>query len=189
MPHYYGQNREDEWIDKNLPLPEKGFYVDIGCEHPSNHSNTAFLRDRGWKGLAVDGNRRTAGLWKNIPAFRCAVISSHAIVNFHEDSKTPGWSRISNDGEMRGAITIEELLEFEQVYKIDFLSVDVEGSEMEVLQSFDFEKHDPSILIVEYNAAHLPTVQWFDSPIPPFMRSKGYELKQTFGIANMVFAK
>ena len=57
MPTYYGQNREDEWIDKNLPLPEKGFYVDIGCEHPFNHSNTAFLRDRGWKGLAIDGNR------------------------------------------------------------------------------------------------------------------------------------
>ena len=186
---YYGQNREDEWIDKNLPLPDKGFYVDIGCEHPFNHSNTAFLRDRGWKGLAIDGNRETAKLWINIPDFRCAVISSHAIVNFREDSKTPGWSRISQMGEMRGAITIEELLEFEHVYKIDFLSVDVEGSEMKVLQSFNFEKHDPSIVIVEYNAAHLPIVEALVSPIPPFMMSKGYELRNVFGYVNMVFAK
>ena len=186
---YYGQNREDEWIDKNLPLPDKGFYVDIGCEHPFNHSNTAFLRDRGWKGLAIDGNRETAKLWINIPDFRCAVISSHAIVNFREDSKTPGWSRISQMGEMRGAITIEELLEFEHIIKIDFLSVDVEGLEMEVLQSFDFEKHDPSIVIVEYNAAHLPVVKANDSPILDLMEDKGYMLKKIFVPVNMVFAK
>ena len=76
-------------------------------------------------------------------------------------------------GEMRGAITIEELLDFEHVYKIDFLSVDVEGAEMEVLQSFDFEKHDPSVVIVEYNAPHLANRRSEDSPIPDFMRSKG----------------
>ncbi len=194
MPTYYGQNREDEWIDKNLPLPGKGFYVDIGCGHPFTTSNTAFLRDRKWDGLAIDGFRGWEEDWRNIPAFYCAVIVSpysDKRVFFKEDHDNPYWSRIS-DKELptfRLATTIETILSDKKIGRIDFLSVDTEGTELEVLESFNFERHNPPVVVAEFNAAHLPIVEPQDSPIPDFMRSKGYELKRTFGIVNMVFAK
>ncbi len=182
---YYAQNREDKWIAENLPLPEKGFYVDVGCGHPFTTSNTAFLRDRKWEGLAIDGNRTWAEDWKHIPAFCCAVIASQPEVLFCENA---WWSRIGI-GTSRSAETLEAILERFSVGKIDFLSVDVEGSEFEILQSFDFDLHDPSIVVAEYNAMHLPIVEPEQSPIPDFMADKGYFLEKVFGCVNMVFAK
>jgi len=187
----YSQNQEDLWIALNLPLPEKGFYVDIGCGHPFTTSNTAFLRDRKWEGLAIDGSPLWADEWKDIPAFRCVIISDKSgEVLFKIDDDNPYWSRIADKGSRRHALTIEEVLEIEDVGKIDFLSVDTEGTELEVLKSFNFEYHDPPIIIVEYNAAHLPIIEHpFDSPIPWFMRGKGYLLKKVFPPVNMIFSK
>ncbi len=90
---------------------------------------------------------------------------------------------------MRGTITIEELLDHENVGKIDFMSLDVEGNEMDVLSMFDFEKHVPSIVIVEYNAAHLPITFPSNSPIPYLMKARGYKLRKTFEPVNMIFTK
>lgn len=188
---YYSQNREDKWIAENLGhlLPEKGFYVDIGCAHPFETSNTAFLRDRKWDGLAVDGDRRRIAEWEGIPAFRCSIISDHHVVKFLESEVT--WhSRIDPDhGETAFGITLDELLEAEEVGKIDFLSVDTEGTEFEVLQMVNWEKHEPTIVVAEYNAQHLPIVKFDQSPILPFMLTNGYELKHIFEPINMIFAK
>lgn len=185
---YYAQNREDQWIAENLPLPEKGFYVDIGCGDPFVTSNTAFLRDRKWEGLAVDGNLGWAKSWDNIPAFNYAVVSTQPEVYFLED-QTPYWSRIDLGGKLREAETIEQLLARFEIGKFDLLSVDTEGTEFEIIQSFDFSKHDPSIVIVEYNAGHLPIVEAKDSPIPYFMSLVGYRWEKTFPPVNMIFAK
>lgn len=188
-PLYYAQNREDQWIAENLPLPEKGFYVDIGAGHPFTTSNTAFLRDRKWEGLAIDGNLAWAPEWDGIPAFHSAVISSQPSVSFYESQDNPYWSRICENGQWREAETIEQLLERFGIFKFDFLSVDTEGTEFEILQMFDFEKHDPQIVVAEYNAAHLPIVEPEDSPIPPFMRKQGYRLRHAFHPVNMIFTR
>ncbi len=187
MIKYYSQNGEDEWIDQHLSLPIKGFYLDIGCGHPTQTSNTAFLRDRKWEGLAIDGSGQWAADWLDIPDFMCAVIATKSgIVRFKDDK---WWGRINPEGGERIATTIEGLLNRQKVRKIDFLSVDLEGSELDILKTFDFEKHDPPIVIAEYNAAHLPHVEATDSLIPAFMQSKGYSLKRVFEPANMIFTK
>jgi FkbM family methyltransferase len=189
-PLYYAQNREDKWIAENLPLPDKGFYVDIGCGHPFTTSNTAFLRDRKWDGLAIDGSPIWADEWKDIPAFRCSVISSkEGPAAFRIDPDNAYWSRIDDNGSKRYARTIESVLPEESIDDIDFLSIDTEGTELEVIQSFDFYRHGPSIVVVEYNAAHLPIVEPNESPIPAFMRSKGYTMEHVFPPVNMIFAK
>jgi hypothetical protein len=188
MPNYYGQNREDEWICANVELPTHGFYVDVGCGHPFTTSNTAFLRDRKWNGLAIDGHRGWESEWADIPAFTVAVIASQPEVLFYEDSGNPYWSRLGK-GSKRAAETIEELLERFKVKEFDFLSVDTEGSEHEVIQSFDFKLHNPKVVIVEYNAAHIPIVGPDQSPIPAFMEIKGYTLRKVFPPVNMIFTR
>ncbi len=188
MIQYYSQNGEDEWIDHHLSLPIKGFYLDIGCGHPTQTSNTAFLRDRKWQGLAIDGNGAWASDWPDSPHFHCAVISPlSGTVTFKEDS---WWGRIgASGGEYREGVAIEEFLQRFGIRKIDLLSVDLEGSELDILKTFDFNYHDPPIAIVGYNAVHLPIVEPSDSPIPAFMQSKGYSLCHTFEPTNMIFTK
>jgi hypothetical protein len=188
-PLYYAQNREDKWIAENLPLPDKGFYVDIGCGHPFTTSNTAFLRDRKWDGLAIDGSPIWADEWRDIPAFHCAIIANKPQVGFRIDPDNAYWSRIDENATRREADDIESFLFRFGVGKIDFLSVDTEGTELDVLWSFNFKKHSPPIVIVEYNAAHLPIVEPNNSPIPAFMRSKGYTMEHVFPPVNMIFAK
>lgn len=185
----YAQNGEDVWIVENLPLPDSGFYVDIGCAHPFECSNTAFLRDRKWEGLAIDGNLVWAKEWDNIPAFHYAVISTKPEVYFLDDPEVPYYSRIDRAGRLKEAETIERLLERFEIGKFDFLSLDTEGTEFEILQSFDFEKHSPSIVVVEYNAQHIPIVQPHESPILHFMLDKGYGLVGVFEPVNMIFSK
>ena len=185
----YAQNGEDKWIVENLPLPDKGFYVDIGCGHPFIGSNTAFLRDRKWEGLAVDANRGWAQEWQDIPAYHYAVISNEPEVLFLEHPSVPEYSRVDQRGKLCKAETIEQLLARFEIGKFDFLSVDTEGSELEIVQSFNFNKHRPEIVIVEYNAAHLPLVDHKNSVIPYVMQDKGYRLASVFPPVNMIFVR
>lgn len=185
MRYFYSQQREDEWIAANLPLPRKGFYVDIGCAHPFTTSNTAFLRDRKWHGLAVDGNRIWEKDWEGIPAFRCAVIANEPEVSFLENHESPWLSRIgASGGSQRCTISIEDLLSMEQVEKIDFLSIDVEGNEFDILSHLDFARHQPTIIIAEYNTADLGN----DLRLKPLLVSLGYSLKFENQI-NMIFKR
>src|SRR5215468_5785215 len=184
--YFYAQGLEDQWIVENLPLPEKGFYVDVGAAHPRTTSNTAFLRDLGWEGLAIDGDPVWSELWQDIPTFICAVISNEPHVQFFQDRDNPYCSRI---GEIAGAtsratVTIEECLSSFKVGKIDFLSVDVEGKEFDVLRSFNFELHDPPIIMVEWNTAGIG----HDDRCRTLLGDLGYDLKLENTI-NLVFAK
>ncbi len=183
----YSQQGEDKWIDENLSLPENGFYLDIGCAHPVQTSNTAFLRDKGWKGLAIDGNQAWENDWKGIPGFVCAVIANERRVTF---SDTSWWSRIDGpNGKERIAISIEELLAYYEIGKVDFLSVDTEGTEYGILSSFNFELHSPEVVVVEYNAGHLPIIEPEESRIPALMTRKGYTLGCIFKPVNMIFTR
>lgn len=182
----YSQAGEDAWIVENLPLPETGTYVDIGCGHPFEFgSNTAFLRDRGWHGVNVDGDPRYIKDWKDIKdPFVCAVISPYPTVTFYFHPNEPYLSRVSKHGKEKAAMRLETLLYANDIQKIDFLSIDVEGHEYDLLKSLDFGKHDPTIIIVEYNTRDIGE----DDRIKPFLESKGYTMRYKT-TPNMIFTK
>ena len=86
--NFYSEYGEDRWIAENLKLPDRGFYVDVGCAVPGSGSNTAFLRDRGWGGLVIDANPAYAALWlagrassfpkqRKKPGLRCFQSAPH----------------------------------------------------------------------------------------------------------------
>jgi hypothetical protein len=107
------------------------------------------------------------------PVFRCAVIANEPEVSFLENSHSPWLSRIgASGGSQRCTITIEDLLECERVGKIDFLSIDVEGHEFDILNALDFEKHHPDIIIAEYNTADIGD----DFRVRDLLLAKGYQL-------------
>lgn len=185
VPLYYAQHHEDKWIAENLGdlLPEHGFYVDIGAAHPFTASNTAFLRDRKWEGLAVDGNPTWENDWKDIPAFHHAIISPKPYVRFN-DHAVPEYSRIGTEGRIRAAETIEGFLYRKRVYKFDFFSIDAEGHEYDILTGFDFKKHSPAIIICEYNTADIGE----DNRICPLIKSHGYRIVWLNPV-NMIFIR
>jgi len=158
---FHAQFGEDEWIVKNLELPEKGFFVDIGAAHPQYFSNTCYLERNGWDGILVDPDPRNVSLlidgrMTHVAPFAITpedfdivtlnMTNSPAISTLVDTSENPRFDRpIKVIG-----FTLDTLLSIYKVKSIDLLSIDVEGKEKDVLESFTIERWKPKIIIIEY---------------------------------------
>lgn len=168
--NFCAEYQEDKFIFHNLTLPQNGFYVDIGAMRPDVNSNTAFLRELGWKGLVIDGHHGCAKHWESVPGctFVNAVISDgKRPVKFKHDRER---SMIVDEAETESQYvyepdinsvcpgchvaeivetrTLHELLE--HVDRIDFLSIDIEGEEFNAMTLFDFNRFQPAVIVAEY---------------------------------------
>ncbi|MDC0585601.1 FkbM family methyltransferase [Candidatus Pelagibacter sp.] len=166
----YSQNQEDLFIDNYFKDKEEGIYLDIGCYHPVKYSNTALLYNRGWKGINVDMNQTSIDLFKilrkrdiNI----CAAISntSGEVTQYFDHLFSP----INTIDKNFSNIASKEILfkpfkekkvttfKFDQIinnyninYKnIDFINIDVEAHDYEVLQSINLSFFNAKIICVE----------------------------------------
>ena len=72
--------------------------------------------------------------------------------------------------------------------KIDFLSVDVEGSELSVLKNFDFKKYSPKVIVVEYLDLSLKKLEIKNLNIDNFLKSNIYKLiiSNNYTLANVL---
>lgn len=132
------------WANHGHLFERPGFYLDIGCGPPVSGSNTHWLRALGWSGVGIDANPGYAEQWERqtkpeLTRFLCAILSPAPLVKFTFAHHCPGWSRI---GEIPGvaqrwfgATRLEPLLSALKVPQIDFLSLDLEGAEFDVLVS------------------------------------------------------
>lgn len=147
-PTFHSDLKEDQWIWDNIPLPASGAYVDAGCGDPVNGSQTAFLRELGWRGVAIDANDRYRILWSQ-PEMIVAVLSDQPMRRFWIDNN-PSMSRMRPIGQLVRYRKLGDVLAEHQIVKIDFLSIDIEGHEFNVMKDFDYERHAPTIIVAEY---------------------------------------
>lgn len=181
-------------------LPSKNYvYVDLGAAHPSNKSLTSFCRDLGWRGLAIDGNPDYAKDWADAgfgSHFVCAVLSDQPTARFvtHDNCFT---SRISDLPEHdhpekwgirrieeRSTISLNHLLEVHEIGKIDLLTCDLEGHEAKVLQTLDWQKHQPAWVIAEYVTAEVGV----NVEVIQLLLGKSYEIVHVTS-SNMIFKR
>jgi hypothetical protein len=151
---------EDAWIDQHLTLPATGFFVDIGCALPNQCSNTAFLRAKGWTGLAIDG-ADYKGAWAGTGVrFVCAVLDEQPGTAFFANQITVPKIVAPGDGlaaEKRETTTLDSILQTENVEQIDFLSIDIEGHEYVVMKSLNLNRFRPGVIVAEYNTGGIGT--------------------------------
>lgn len=174
---FFSEDGCDRWIAESGLLPENGIWVDCGASHPWKYSQTAFLRYRGWKGLAIDANPDYAIEWDGIEnaIFTQAVLSDKSWVNFLNEKTNCLVSRIHEDGIGVPAFKLRQVLDSFGFKKIDFLSIDIESSETEVLNDFFRDSHSedyPDIVVAEFNSCH----KGRDATLFNTVMSWGYEL-------------
>lgn len=132
-------------------MPERGVYVDCGCYHPETLSNTAYWRDKGWTGLAIDANAHLAPHWKPFSAqFVHAAIGDGKPIKFEMNDANPAWSR-AGSGVETPTRPLNSIMAEYHIGKIDLLCLDLEGMEYDALLTLDLEKHQPSFIISEYD--------------------------------------
>ncbi|MDV7199723.1 FkbM family methyltransferase [Roseovarius sp. 10] len=168
-----------------------GFYVDIGAHHPYRFSNTCLFYKRGWSGINVDAMPGSMyafrkyrsrdvnleiGVGHRAEGLKFYVFNEPALNTFDESlakSRCNEVWRIIATVDVP-VLPLSAILRQHVPYgqKIDFLSVDVEGLDLEVLKSNDWEEHRPLVVAVEILGLSLENLA--SNPLFQYMKSVGY---------------
>ena len=182
-----------------------GFYVDIGCGHPIKNNNTYLLNKRGWKGINIDLDDESIDLFniyrKKDENINIAVSndnkevdlyfyhSKSAINTISKEAANYQKAKVSSVKKVKSK-TLNEILinsKFKDI-QIDFLSIDVEGSELLVLKNFDFKKYSPKVIVVEYLDLSLPKLEIKNLNVENVISSQLYNLiaSNNYTLANIL---
>lgn len=193
MP-FYAQHGEDQWFVDNLArfgLDRPGVFVDVGASEGLIESNTAWLeRERDWTGLCIDADPRViADLRKNRTCriVQCAVGQWNPWQKFplHPNQKYAGLLRTEGAVIEMPVLSLNEVLVNCQMPSIDILSIDTEGTELEVWHAFSPEHWKPTLVIIEWDTMGFPDRR---EEISAAVTARGYRLATTLG-ANLIFAR
>lgn len=161
---------EEKKISKLFGDKFKGNYVDLGCFHPTRSNNTFQFFKNGWKGLNIDLNPVTIDLFNyarpsdiNI----CAAVSNkktkkklyflgdldskNTIDLNHKKWLSKHFRIDKKDFKTKNikTTTLSQILKKNKFFNIDFLNIDIEGHELEVFKSFDFNKFKINVICIE----------------------------------------
>lgn len=169
----WSQYGEDLVIDRLLGNKRHGTYIDIGANDPNLINNTRRFYDRGWSGANVepdpDKHTRLVASRPRDMNIHCGVGSKTEPQMFYRMSADMLSTFSKTAAELyqrQGYAVVEEipvkLIPLAEVFErvgrpVDFLSVDVEGFEVDVLKSNDWSVHRPTLLLVEmmHDANHI----------------------------------
>ena len=159
------QINQDIFVLYTLNWKRNGFFVEFGATNGVDLSNTYLLeKDFGWKGILSEPNPH----WKDkiirnrktYIDFNCVWKETGKNLDF-QLSNEPEYSSLKFDKTKKikksnsikvNTITLNDLLKkYNAPKNIDYLSIDTEGSEFEILKSFDFSKYNISIITCEHN--------------------------------------
>lgn len=198
----YSQDGEDLLVD-SLLRKKNGTYVDVGAYHPILYSNTYAFYRKGWSGLVVDPNPSLKPLYSFFrPRDRfaeAAVGKAEAQVAYHRfkdgayNTLSPGeaerWKK-ENRSPYLGATEVavrplRDILHEAGIATVDFLNIDIEGMDIEALESYDWSA-PPSAIAIEDNSFDASTPD--KSPVFRYLREKGYALS-AFAPRTLIFTR
>lgn len=191
---HFGQSAEDSTLLRLFHKMTEGFYVDIGAFHPRKYSNTYVLhRYYGWNGINVDASKETiekfeqerpndinlhtavgskqgeAVYWK----FNYPTINTISETNVQRQLSKEGTEVV--DKEHVQVQTLEAILE-QHLPKnkiIDLMNIDVEGVDLQVLKSNNWEKYRPRVILIEDYNVSIEGLE--SSEIYNYMKEIGYK--------------
>lgn len=164
----FGQEGEDALLSRIFIGQESGFYVDVGAHHPFRFSNTFWAYRRGWAGINIDATpgfdipfKRWRRRDRNVTAFVSVDEGQRILTMYAEKALNTGNdARVRELDDALGMVGTEVSVPSLQLMTIlerhlppstqlDLLTVDVEGSELEVLLSNDWTRFRPRVVVIE----------------------------------------
>lgn len=187
----YSQDGEDLILDRLLDGQARGFFVDVGAHHPIRFSNTYLFYLRGWRGINIDAQPRSMQPFKRLRPHDINVevgvgsqpgharyfrFNEPALNTFEPEEakrKAGGPYRIEEEVDVN-VRRLDDILaeELPADTAIDFISVDVEGRDLDVLRSNDWQKYRPRFVLAE--TLRTPLLELGQCPVSAFMVLQGY---------------
>ena len=178
-----------------LKKKKRGIYIDVGCHHPLINNNTNMLYKNGWKGINVDLDFNTIDMFNYFRPKDDNILSALSnkkgqanLYFFHNRAAKNTISKSRGTGARSikkiEVNTLDNIIKNSKfkIKDIDFLSIDVEGNELNVLKGLNFKKYRPKIISIEFIKPNIKEFYQHNikdiekSNIYKFMISKKYKL-------------
>ena len=185
----YSQNLEDYHLSLAFAGQATGTYIDIGAGHPIADNVSFWFYERGWQGVVVEPQSRLAALYPRLRPRDVAVVGligrENGEADFHVVGRLHGLST-TKEGVARATqafgvdyqtmrtptTTLAKLCEGHELCTIDFLKIDVEGAEGDVLFGGDWERYRPKVVVAEAVTPMTSEPSWQEWE--PFLIAQGY---------------
>lgn len=194
----FSQEAEDLVVDQLMGFPQSGFYVDVGALHPVRYSNTYLFYRRGWHGVNIEPTpdaialfqkRRSRdtnlnlGISSEAGELTLYCMNDPALNTFDAERK----NFLERETPYRCVSTVvvptrplaQVLAEHIGDQPIDFLTIDVELHEKQVLESNDWNRFRPRFVLVEILKVEPEALP--NDPIHRIMKTNGYSLAAMTG--------
>lgn len=191
----YSQEGEDMMLARFFSEQATGFYVDVGAHHPQRFSNTYYFYLKGWRGINLDAKPGSMEIFQKLRPedinlefpisdnnqtltyyeFNEPALNGFCEKTAHERDGLRHYKII--DQKKLQTYTLAEILEkyLPVNQEIDFLNIDVEGLDYQVLKSNDWQKYRPKMVLVEdLNLSSLKEID--ESKLAVFMDQQDYLL-------------
>ena len=199
---------EEKFILSFFEKKYKGKFLDVGCFHPTRHNNTYAMYKRGWHGINIDLNPLTIELFNFA---RIKDININAAISNNEETKKLYFvdelntqntlepnhlSFLKNHHNLREEdISLQEIktkrldkiLDNYNFNDIDFMNIDVEGHELQVLNSIDFLKYKIKFICIEM-IEHNDQAKLINEKLNAILEKNNYVLEKKLDF-NFIFKK
>jgi len=189
----FSKTGDDIQLMKLIQSSSPGAYVDVGCWHPVKASNTYYFHLRGWKGICIDPNPELQALYSRYRSTdifeNCAIgdqqdpLEYYMLQDPHSSMNTLDRSFIEKHQLTSQIKAVKSI----PVYRLDsilakhltasdrldFFDIDVEGYDLEVLKTNDWNRFRPKLVVIETDT---PLADDLHSPITKYLEGVQYRL-------------
>ncbi len=187
----YSFNSVDLIINYLFKDKKNGFYLDIGSQHPVSNNNTFLLFKKGWKGINIDLDKKNIDLFKiarpkdiNLN-FAISDTEEEVDLFFYHDASPINTlnknvssfqdAKVGKIKKIKTKLLNNVLKDLNISNHIDYMNIDVEGHENQVLKGFNINKYKPSVISVEYLDLDMKKLEFKNNDINNLLNSDLYK--------------
>ena len=170
---------QDLWVIDTLNFKKNGYFLDLGALDGKTHSNSLMLEKKyGWNGICIEANPEVFPMLSSnrncmcvnslldneddmVKEFHCAdelsyVENENRSMTLEQLKLLLKCNNMPYKSVMMKTRTISKVLEiYNSPYVIDYMSIDIEGKELDILKTFPFDDYHVNTITVEHNAPHI----------------------------------
>ncbi len=188
----YSQEGEDMILSRIFGDTPIGFYVDVGAHHPFRFSNTYYFYKKGWRGINIDAMPNSMKLFNRFRSrdvnLEIPISDSEQVLtyfSFNEPAINGFSKELSRERHGKNGYFIQQEIKLktsklssvldehlDSGVKIDFLSIDVEGLDINILKSNNWVKYRPKCILIEVLGSSLSDIT--NGEIAILLKQYGY---------------
>lgn len=163
----HSQDGEELYLKDKFANVQIGRYVDVGACHPIRFNNTLWAYEKGWRGINIEPNPDYVSLYKYLRAndinINCGIANKKDVLKYYQfdepcfntfDERRANHLEQELNIKVRKieevpVVTLKSIFEENRISYVDFIDIDVEERELDVLESIDFDKVQFGCIMVE----------------------------------------